>query len=320
MAYNTATKLADSGYKTLLIDADPQCNLTLLWLGAFSYRDLGLFEDWTIYNVVKPLIEWTWDIDLTIQPINLRDNLDILPWNLLFGDFDDTLTTWYSEMITSSSPRRWFMVVSALKRYIQEISIKNWYQVVIIDVSPSLTWSLNKTIIMSSDFFVTICNPDLFSEQWIMNLWEKISKWKVEQWNINTIATRNGSTIPASYILNWGITFLWYIINNHKVYAKKVISNEQEWINAIRPKIHTYLSIPHSRNWLVELSYSEEIVTTQDFSRIVPISQEKNKPLYEVTKTELDSAPWSMELLEKCKSQIDILATTIISRLQKWWV
>gem|GEM_PF-4500055 len=38
-----ACKLGDKGYKTLLIDADPQCNMTFLSLGKMRYTELGLF-------------------------------------------------------------------------------------------------------------------------------------------------------------------------------------------------------------------------------------------------------------------------------------
>ena len=62
------------------------------------------------------------------------------------------------------------MVTSAFQRYINEISLKNNYDIVLIDVSPSMTGSLNKTILLSVDFFATICNPDLFSKQGIVNL------------------------------------------------------------------------------------------------------------------------------------------------------
>jgi cellulose biosynthesis protein BcsQ len=57
ISFNIACKIADMGYKTLLIDADPQCNLTLLALGAMKYEELGLFSHDTIYTVFQPLIE-----------------------------------------------------------------------------------------------------------------------------------------------------------------------------------------------------------------------------------------------------------------------
>lgn len=317
LAFNTAYKMAEQWHKTLLIDADPQCNLTLLALGLFNYRDLWLFEHGTIYNAVQPLIEWSGDINTSIKALPLRENLDIIPWNMLFGDFEDTLASGYSEIIGSANPRRWFMVTSWLKRFINELSINNLYRTVIIDVSPSVSWSINKNIMMLSDFFVTICNPDLFSEQGIMNLWEKISKRKLEQSNINTIATRDGSNIPASYLLSNSITFLWYIINRHKIYAEKIISDEQQWINEIKPKIKNYLSDRHGRNWLVELSYAQELGSTQDYGRIISIGQEKHKPLYEVTESEIDNTPWSIELLKKCITQINTLTENIITRLSK---
>lgn len=39
LAFNCATALADKGYKTILVDLDPQCNSTILALGQNFYED-----------------------------------------------------------------------------------------------------------------------------------------------------------------------------------------------------------------------------------------------------------------------------------------
>lgn len=317
LAYNTACKLADKGYKTLLVDADPQCNLTLLWLGAFQYQDLWLFSEGTIYHIVKNLMDWLGDIDETVQPISLGNNIDIVPWSIYLSDFDDTLTIGYNEVL-NPNPTRWFRVISALQRYLHNLAMQKNYDVIIIDVSPSLTGSLNKNILMLSDFFITICNPDLFSEQGIMHLGNKLQKWKYEHTNIKNIALR-GQIIPWAQILKSDPIFLGYIINKHKVYANQMITDERNWLEEIKPKIKEYLSEQHGKNGLVQVSYEDILATTQDYSRIAPIAQSAHKPLYKVQQEELWN-PWSIELLEKCGSEIEDLTNTIIYRLTKWGV
>jgi chromosome partitioning protein len=43
--------MAGKGYKVLLIDADPQCNLTFLALGIMKYQDKEITKERTIYNI-----------------------------------------------------------------------------------------------------------------------------------------------------------------------------------------------------------------------------------------------------------------------------
>lgn len=315
MSYNIACRLSDQGYKTLLIDADPQCNLTLLALGVYRYEELWLFAGGTIYHVVEQLLAGTGDVTM-IAPTPIRSHLDILPGNLQFTDFDDLLTTSYSE-INGTGARRGFMVVSALKRYMDEIAIQRGYDVIIIDVSPSMTGSLNKTIMLSTDFFLTICNPDLFSKQWVMNLGRKIKKRKTEQQSISMLAKRDGS-IPAGYLVDGQTTFLGYVLNDYNVYSEQPIADHRARLETIQPDIKENLS-ELSRNWLVAVSYATPLGMTQDYGRISALGQQENKPLYEVTEKEL-SASGSIELLHKCTTQIGEMTLELVDRLVKWGV
>ena len=315
LSYNVACKLGDKGYKTLLIDADPQCNMTFLSLGKMRYTELGLFWWDTIYRVFERIIQWSWDIQI-VQPINIRSNLDLLPWHLSFGDVDDILTTSYGEILSSVSSSRWFMVTSAFQRYINEISLKNNYDIVLIDVSPSMTGSLNKTILLSADFFVTICNPDLFSKQGIVNLWDKILTWKRERKNMELIAARS-QNIPFQNMLTDNLTYMWYVVNEFNVYKDEVISDHDMWIKDMSEDLRR-ISLELSRNWLIELSASSPIGMTQDYSRIAAMGQQKHKPMYEFNDEDV-WAKWSMELLHKCKDQMEELVDEFITRISYWW-
>lgn len=313
LSYNVACKMSDRWYKTLLVDADPQCNLTLLALWAYKYNDLGLFEHQTIYNVVQDLIKWTWDINI-VQPLALRENLDILPGNLDFNNFDDLLTTSFWEILTWG--QRWFTVVSALQRYFDKIALDKGYQLIIIDVSPSMTWSLNKTILFSSDFFITICNPDLFSRQWVINLWTKIRRRRDEQKSIQMLANRD-DRIAAQNVPKGNHDFLWYVLNNYNVYWGAPMSTHQERLQDIEPTVYEYLC-ELTRNWLVNKS-KEILWMTQDYGKVCSLAQKQNKPVYELNDNEVD-AQWTTDVLHKAQTQFEELSKEIAERLEKRWV
>ena len=68
MAFNCAVSFAKEGYKTVLIDLDPQCNLTRLAMGD-DYYEKNLFssQEKTIHDVLRGVIDGGADIDLSVN-------------------------------------------------------------------------------------------------------------------------------------------------------------------------------------------------------------------------------------------------------------
>ena len=81
LAFNSAVAFAKDGYKTVLIDLDPQCNLSRLALGEDYYAQ-HLFSETekTIYGVLRGVIEGGSDIDLSVKflPVKAYKNLSLL--------------------------------------------------------------------------------------------------------------------------------------------------------------------------------------------------------------------------------------------------
>jgi hypothetical protein len=57
---------------------------------------------------------------------------------------------------------------------------------------------------------------------------------------------------------------------------------------------------------------------TQDYGRIPAMGQEVHKPLYEFENKDVQGVVGSIELLEKCKLQIEALARECVARLSQW--
>ena len=92
LCYNLATKFAEKGYKTCLIDLDPQCNLSRLALG--DYFDNNLFSGniKNIYDVLKGVIVGGSDIDTKIEFQKLNNpNLFLLPGSLKLSEYENQL-------------------------------------------------------------------------------------------------------------------------------------------------------------------------------------------------------------------------------------
>jgi chromosome partitioning protein len=74
LAFNCAMSFAKRGYKTVLVDLDPQCNLSRLAMGEDQYANTlfsATYKD--IYDVLKGVIEGGADIDLAVPFFPFRE-------------------------------------------------------------------------------------------------------------------------------------------------------------------------------------------------------------------------------------------------------
>lgn len=69
LSYNVGKYFANSWYKTVLIDLDPQCNLSLQALGD-NLVNKWLFEHNNIYDVLKPVIDVTGDLRIIFKELS----------------------------------------------------------------------------------------------------------------------------------------------------------------------------------------------------------------------------------------------------------
>lgn len=106
------------GYKTVLIDADPQCNLSRLALG--EGFDMSIFsgESSSIYGVLRGIVEGGADIDMAIPFHPLSPNLSILPGSLKLSRYADLLITAYNQ--AASGQEIGYFQTSAISRYLME--------------------------------------------------------------------------------------------------------------------------------------------------------------------------------------------------------
>ena len=88
LAYNTAVKFSETGYKTVLVDLDPQCNLSKLSLGKTFEENLFSNSLKTIYSVLNGVVRGGSDIDKSINFEKIKDNLFILPGSLNLSEYE----------------------------------------------------------------------------------------------------------------------------------------------------------------------------------------------------------------------------------------
>lgn len=255
LTYHLANALAEMGHKTLLIDLDPQCNLTILGMDEETLHEIwqdedSFIEDFqsarersitvdfkkliseprSVHFLLKPTQDGTAEIDSLPPPYKLATNLDLLPGRLTMHLYEATIASRWAE-VYQGGPQA-IRVVTRIRTLAEEYAKQHGYDFVIMDTSPSLG-ILNKIIISITDGFLIPCMPDMFSLYGIRNIGRALNVWKKEFDTIyHLISQEKRSLFPTEYVKLLGYTIFnakpyagqneWDLATAHMTYARQI--------------------------------------------------------------------------------------------------
>jgi len=297
--FHLGWKLASLGKKVLIVDADPQCNLTGLTLGLEDYDSLFKFYDsrqnTDIFNSLAPIfaidslqrnISGNTPVTKTKNP-----NLSILAGHIRFSEMDIQIATALTSSETIPILRRFIGSMNALLR---GIGRSQNFDIILIDMSPSVS-ATNNCILMSSDFFIIPTSPDFYCYQAIDSLSNILPKWSE-----NIVSFRKGTD---EYVLpKKDPKMLGFISQNYRIYTteenegaqdQKTMSKAyREWLNKIKEVTNQKLvpSLGKADMIVSESTFSKAVTydspyhlaAIQNFNTLIPTSQKLSKPIYEL--------------------------------------
>jgi len=202
LTYHLGAALAERGKKVLLVDLDPQSNLTLYGLSEERLEEIWNTEDdyisdykaakskvsevafkkfqsqnHSIHYLLKPIEDGESDEAMLSNPIPLRKNLELIPGRLTLHLFENKLAKHWSDAFLGEPQA--IRIVTSIRKICEQYAKKFKYDIVLIDTSPSLG-ALNKVIISGADAFIIPCAPDMFSGYGIRNIGNALSVWRRE--------------------------------------------------------------------------------------------------------------------------------------------
>ena len=237
LTFHLAHALAGMGHKVLLVDLDPQCNLTIygmpvetiqeIWDAEVSYIDEPGFGETrknasirefkslcsntrTMHFLLKPAEEGTGEIESLPPAHSLAKNLDMIPGRLTLHMFEEMVARRWSEAFVGQPLA--LRTLSEVRRLIHEYAGLHNYEYAIVDTSPSLG-PLNKVILSTVDAFLIPCAPDLFSLYGVRNIGNSLTRWQAELKTLySLIAPSRRPHLPKEFV-----RFLGYTIYNAKL-------------------------------------------------------------------------------------------------------
>lgn len=215
LTVNLAFAVAEMGYKVLLVDSDPQCNLTSYLIEETVVNDLLDNSDdeagATLWSALKPIAEADGDAK-SVPPIEIGINLHLLPGDIRLAEFEGELAQFWNECFQRKS--KGFRGTGALSNLVNEAAAKIGADLILYDSGPNIG-ALNRVILLDCDFFLIPAACDFFSTRAIRTLGRALSEWISSWQTILELAPENVYLMPGKPKL------LGYVPQRFRVYASR---------------------------------------------------------------------------------------------------
>ena len=338
--FNLGWTLANLGIKTLIVDTDPQCNLTAYVLGLQESQSVEEFyekkENEDIYSILEPIITGRNLQIKSVKPCNtLNDNLKLVAGHIKMSDVDIQITAGILGGGFLNYARQF---VGSLNALIRETARANKCELVLIDMSPS-SGAMNRSILMSSDYFLIPVSPDFFSYQAIQNLGDMFISWDETFKKFRDPSEPNA--LPEGSPKMLGIVSQKYrpytpkkegiekipILGKEKFEKreKKAAKSYQFWIDKIQKSSNDILAEKlRDKNMVIDkdifTSHIQDespynLISIGDFNSLIAISQSKQKPIFSLTEEEIKQSGYSLSEMQDNQKSFKILFEKLAKRI-----
>jgi len=293
--FNLASYLAGTGSKVLLVDADPQCNLTEIALAATIDRLDAKAAKSTTANI--PDLPGSSVLDALNQRIKgdaafidvakikthkVSENLYLLRGSVDLSSIEDDLAEAHMQRLgMRTNLMRTYVTIGD---FLTRLAEKEKFNYIFIDVGPS-SGALTRAFFLTCDVFFIPVAPDRFNVQAIGTLGRIIDRWMSEHAHIRDqykdlgLPIRHGT--PA---------FAGAIVQAFKLYAGKPKPGYKLWMSrlpkeiaaSIKPVMHKHQPEGAAALYLPATT-GPIAVQIPDFNQLAPLMQEVGKAVFNLT-------------------------------------
>lgn len=333
-AFNLGWMLANKGKKVILVDCDPQCNLTGMVLGFKDAENFALMyasEDVTnIRDGLAPAFESRPE---PIKPVNCEQidgqkNMHLLPGHISLAEYEVTLGI--AQELSGS-----LVTLQNLPGSLHHLFTKTAKEYdadfILVDMSPSLG-PINQNLLTTSDYFIVPMFPDYFSAMATASLASVLPKWSA--W------AKQGKSVPLLQEAIYPFPdkhpkFLGTIIQNYRVRQENPTAAFRQWIKEIKSGVERRL-IPALRDNNMLLSnelykkaheigsdltqfdllvkdvvydsvISQPILQLSDFNTLIALSQKHKAPVFDLSDEQLEKSGYVLETMRKSMNDFQVL-------------
>lgn len=278
LTVNVAAAIVALGKSVLLVDSDPQCNLTSYLVEPSVVDDMLDKSDSpsgrTVWSALKPVAEGSGELKI-VRPQSVGELL-LIPGDIQLSAFEQDLHASWSD----SFQRRvkGFKGTTALSLLVNRLCKEHGVDFVFYDSGPNIG-PLNRVILLDCDHFIIPAACDLFSIRAFKTLGQTLSSW-IQDWStVLKLAPEDVYLLPGKPHL------MGYIPQRFRQYAGEAAWDYRKFLPRIQRQIIADVANVLRRvdTGLASTSLSgNKLGMVKDFGRLAAAAQANGVPIWEV--------------------------------------
>jgi chromosome partitioning protein len=307
-SYNLGWMLASLDKKVLLVDADPQCNLSNLILG--DDFEKYYLDDATKFQNIKDGVKVAFQgkpkpIEAVFCPSPpSNENLFLLAGHADLSEYDASLSLAQNSNNALIALQN---LPGAFNELITKTVEKYNIDIVLIDLNPGLS-AINQNLFISSDAFIVPTNPDPFSIMALNTLSTVLPRWV--DWADRMRPLFKEATYPLS---NSRPKFMGEIIQRFNIRKGKAANPYRDNMDEIKnivcnkfvPAISKHQMLFSSDAYVeAEISNDYCLLELRDFQSLINSAYRAEVPVFALTSEQIknsDDKPYTGIILENMK-------------------
>jgi len=277
LVYHLGWTFTDLGKRVLLVDLDPQSNLTAMCIDEDRLEALWpntAFERKSMRGAVQPIVDGVGDV----QPAHLEEinqRLSIIPGDIQLTEFEQKLSDAWPRCMDKDPAA--FRTASSFHRIIQDAGKVHEADIVLMDVGPNLG-AINRSALIAAEYVVTPLGADLFSIQGLKNLGPTLMRWK-EQWGERLQKNPIGNIdLPSAQIDPIG-----YVVMQPNLYGGQVTKAYNRWLRQI-PDVYAKEMLGHAVPTQKTIETDRyALCVLKHYRSLMPMAQTARKPIFKLT-------------------------------------
>lgn len=237
LTVNIAAAMAKQGKNVLLIDSDPQCNLTSYLMADEVVNQLldesDSDEGETVWTALRHVFNYQGDpVYVEPYPMSVSDHLFLLPGDIRLSEYEQFLAdAWNDSFKRRLGPLRATASISQMSGL---IAARHDIDYIFYDTGPNIG-PLNRVLLLDSDYFIVPVACDLFSERALSTLGQSLAGWIKDYSTISDLAPDDALHLKGAPI------FLGYIPQRFRVYGQEMAKQPAYYFRRIQKRIYSDL-------------------------------------------------------------------------------
>jgi hypothetical protein len=306
--------LVDHGHRVLLLDLDPQSNLTAMCFDEERLEALWHLDaehSQTILGSIRPILQGTGDITAP-HVEELRDGLGLVPGDPGLAVFENQLSDAWPRALARDEAA--FRTLATPHRLASIATQTACADITLLDVGPGLG-AINRAALLAADFVITPLAPDLYSMQGLRHLGPTLIDWR-DGWSARI--QRNPDLEPE--LPSGRMQPLGHVVMQTGMRLARPIDTYGRWVEGIpaeyrRAMLRDRADVDdQSAFTLAEDPYYLGIM--RQFRSLMPLAQDARKPMFHLRSAD-GALGANMDAVCRCREDFDLLSRSILNRIKQ---